>query len=107
MEMLENEIARSQKYDLSFAMIVVCMDNLMEIVTQNGYKTGNAIVMNIMNLLGNHIREKDFLCRLDRDSFCLVLPRTTEKEGTKSLRRYARFFPLILFRRFPTALRAA
>ena len=92
MEMLEGEIARSQKYDLPLAMIVVCMDNLMEIVREKGYKLGNAFVTNITNLLRNHIREQGFLCRVDRECFCLVLPQTTEKEGSENLERIRALF---------------
>ncbi|MCJ7808631.1 MAG: diguanylate cyclase, partial [Desulfobulbaceae bacterium] len=92
MEMLEKEIVRSQRDDLPLAMIVICMDNLMEIVGENRYKIGDAVITDTTNLLKSHIREADFLCRVDREWFCLVLPRTTEKEGAEILERVKALF---------------
>ena len=85
LEMLESEISRSKRFDLPLSMIFVCMDNLMEIVGENGYKIGNLLISEIGDLLRNHIREEDFLCRVDRECFCLVLPRTTEEQGAENL----------------------
>ena len=91
-ELLEQEIVKSQEYGLPLAMIVVCVDNLMEIVKENGYKIGQRFITESADLLRNHIRAEDFLYRVDRERFCLVLPGATEREGAEVLEKVRTLF---------------
>ena len=85
MEMLRKEVAGSNRYHIPLSIIMVSIDNLMEIIVGNGYKTADAVIVDSADLIRNHNRNTDALYQLDRGFFCLVLPRTTENRGAEIL----------------------
>ncbi len=92
LELLEKEIAQARRSGRPLAMIVATIDNLVEITGQIGYTEINEALRNSATLLKKHIRKGDFLCPMNDDRLCLLLPNTSEEEGTIVLKRAAALF---------------
>ena len=86
-EMLDREMSQSRRYHIPLSMIGISINNLMEIVLENGYKTEDALIADTADQLRKHFRATDTLCRFDNHYFCVLLPFTTEASGAKILQR--------------------
>ena len=76
---LPRELARSQRYGHSMAVLHCEIDGFRDVIDQFGYAVGNALLRGFVTRTCSCIRNGDWLARTGDDEFMLVLPETTAK----------------------------
>ena len=79
--MLEKEIARSRRYKATLSVFVLGLDNLSDLISKYGHRTGDRLIAETGRLLKQHARKADFLCRYDSNRFAAMLTHTASEEA--------------------------
>ena len=79
--MLEKEIARSRRYKAALSVFVLSLDNLSDLTSKYGHRTGDRLIAETGRLLKQHARKADFLCRYDSSRFAAMLTHTAGEEA--------------------------
>lgn len=80
-EFMEYEIARSERHNHSFSVIMVDLDNFKYINDTYGHPIGDLTLKELSALLLKDLRKGDVLARLGGDEFALLLPQTPPESG--------------------------
>lgn len=75
-ETLDSEVARSRRYKLPLAVLMLNIDNLSEINGKYGYKIGDAVLRELSKRLQGLVRIPDSVCRFRGEVISLILPMT-------------------------------
>jgi len=81
-EVLSREIARSQRYNLPLALILLDIKEFKKINEDYGHQAGDNLLKKLAHLLRQQIRKVDSVFRLGGDEFAILLPHTNE-EGAR------------------------
>ena len=73
---LHEEFERARRYSLSFALVLVAVDALEELLGQVGQEAGGRLVADILTELRRTLRLPDFVSRYAWEGFAIVLPET-------------------------------
>ncbi|MBJ7312945.1 GGDEF domain-containing protein [Rugamonas sp. CCM 8940] len=81
-QLLENELARAQRYKLSLTVIMCDLDHFKAINDNHGHHGGDAVLVMFAELLRSMTREGiDGVVRYGGEEFLLVLPETDLRGG--------------------------
>ena len=75
-EVLENEIARSKRYNSSFAIILLDIDHFKTTNDNFGHNTGDQLLVEISGVIRDTIRESDVAGRWGGEEFLVFCPHT-------------------------------
>ena len=75
-EYLENEIARTNRYQRSFSLIMFDLDHFKQINDSHGHRIGDIVLQRISNVVESLIRKNDVAARYGGEEFAIVLPET-------------------------------
>ena len=87
MNKLQGEIKRANRYENDLSLIMFDVDYFKEINDKNGHLVGDNILVSIINIVKNEIREVDFLARYGGDEFIIINPETSKEEAAKLAER--------------------
>ena len=73
MESLENRIARCQRYGDKCALLFLDVDDLKAINDAHGHAAGDAVLVQLAEILKLHTRTSDVVARIGGDEFGLLL----------------------------------
>lgn len=73
-ETLNNEINRAKRYDTSFGILLLDIDNFKDINDNYGHMQGDKILKEFANILKNYIRESDNVGRWGGEEFLIITP---------------------------------
>jgi diguanylate cyclase (GGDEF)-like protein/PAS domain S-box-containing protein len=76
---LKLQVARSQRYGESAAVMVVDLDAFKQINDLYGHKVGDDTLKAVATALTSRLRETDLVARLGGDEFAVLLPHADEK----------------------------
>jgi len=76
-EMIEAEMARSDRTGSTFTLAFLDLDNLKQINDTRGHAAGDSALITVANALKSITRSYDSLCRWGGDEFALILPGAT------------------------------
>jgi diguanylate cyclase (GGDEF)-like protein len=76
LDVLENEIRRSERTSRPFALILLDLDGLKKINDRYGHLTGSRALCRVADVLRVHSRAMDTGARYGGDEFALILPET-------------------------------
>lgn len=76
-ELLENEIARNQRYGHSFGITILDIDYFKNINDTYGHQVGDKILVKLSNVLKHSVRKTDFVGRWGGEEFLIIFPETT------------------------------
>ena len=79
-EMLDRELARSERTSGSFAVVLLDVDGLKQVNDRFGHAAGDALIRGVGHALQSAIRPYDFAARYGGDEFALILADTHDSE---------------------------
>ncbi|MEW6514543.1 MAG: PAS domain S-box protein [Pseudomonadota bacterium] len=71
---VQHILANAQRYQRQFALLFVDLDNFKPINDSHGHRIGDAVLCEIAQRLGKHIRASDTVARLGGDEFVVLAP---------------------------------
>jgi diguanylate cyclase (GGDEF)-like protein len=74
-EDLRAELARSHRYGVTGALLMLDLDRFKQVNDTLGHPAGDRVIAEIASVLRGRTRETDVLARLGGDEFAIVLPR--------------------------------
>lgn len=85
--LFETEFERARKFNRALSLLMLDFDHLKEINDRYGHEEGNRLIKTISNIIGQQIREVDFLARFGGDEFGVILPETAEEDAAQIAER--------------------
>jgi diguanylate cyclase (GGDEF)-like protein len=76
-EILQNEISRSKRYNSTFAVILLDIDNFKTTNDKFGHNAGDQLLVQISDIISNTIRESDIASRWGGEEFLVFCPHTS------------------------------
>jgi len=80
-EDLRSELARSHRYKVPGALLMLDLDHFKQVNDTLGHPAGDRVIAEIAGVLRGRTRETDVLARLGGDEFAVVLPRCDLEEA--------------------------
>jgi diguanylate cyclase (GGDEF)-like protein len=80
-ERLDGEIRRSSRYNHTFALVMIDVDNFKSVNDTHGHLIGDRVLQTVAHKLENSTRDTDFVARFGGDEFALILPETTHEQA--------------------------
>ncbi len=87
MTILENEIARANRYSKSLAVAMVDIDHFKKINDTYGHLAGNDVLRCFAQILKESVRNVDIVGRYGGEEFLLIFPEATSEDVLTVLRR--------------------
>ena len=75
---LEQEIKRSSRTKLPFAVLFIDLDHFKNVNDSLGHDMGDILLINAAKRIKSELRDSDILARLGGDEFTIILPDITE-----------------------------
>ncbi|MDI6791715.1 MAG: diguanylate cyclase [bacterium] len=85
--LFETEFERARKFNRALSLLMLDFDRLKEINDRYGHEEGNRLIKTVSNIIGQQIREVDFLARFGGDEFGVILPETAEEDAAQIAER--------------------
>lgn len=76
---LEEELARTVRYDRKFAVVTVDVENVKEVNELYGHIAGDETINKVAKILTESVRTSDIVGRIRGNSFLIILPEIVEK----------------------------
>lgn len=73
----EKEIYRAKRYSYPLSMLVLDIDNFKVVNDRYGHKVGDQVLIGLVTLVQNIIRESDIMARWGGEEFVIVFPEIT------------------------------
>jgi diguanylate cyclase (GGDEF)-like protein len=86
-EVLESEIARTMRYNHPLGLLLINIDDFKQINNGLGNDAGDQILLDIANLIRQHLREMDIVCRYNGDEFSVLLIETNTTQSIEVAER--------------------
>ncbi|HEX2376706.1 MAG TPA: diguanylate cyclase [Gaiellales bacterium] len=88
-ERLEQEVARSVRYDHPMALVLCDLNGFKALNDRNGHAAGDEALEVVGGVLQSALRTADAAFRIGGDEFALILPETDEDEARAAVERVA------------------
>lgn len=87
LDLLENEILRSARFEKPFTLLSLDIDDFKSINDQYGHQAGDACLVHFSSLLATTIRGIDSVGRIGGEEFSILLPETNARNTPMMLDR--------------------
>ncbi|MDP2828372.1 MAG: diguanylate cyclase [Sulfuricellaceae bacterium] len=81
MDILEEEMTRSQRYQRSMSLLMIDLDHFKRINDQWGHQMGDDVLKNFASQCEEAMRENDKIGRWGGEEFVMLLPETEQSEA--------------------------
>lgn len=78
---LRKEINRCNRYEKSFSVMLLDIDDFKKINDTYGHVVGDTILSEISKIFKSTIREEDVFCRYGGEEFLIIMPETTAEKA--------------------------
>ena len=75
-EQLCTEINRSKRYNNTFSLLLLDIDNFKKVNDTYGHTVGDSVLEEFAGILKNHLRSEDIAARYGGEEFTILLPQT-------------------------------
>lgn len=79
--LLQSELEKAKISKLPLSLIILDIDDFKVFNDNLGHQAGDQILKKIAEVLKNHSRKMDFICRYGGEEFAIILPQTEKKEA--------------------------
>ncbi|MCF6299434.1 MAG: cache domain-containing protein [Thiomicrorhabdus sp.] len=76
MKIIEGEERRCKRFNDTFSLILLDVDNFKQINDQYGHDVGDLVLIELAKITKELLREVDTLCRFGGEEFIIILPKT-------------------------------
>lgn len=83
---LEMRVAHARRYQRSFAVVLLDLDNFKFVNDSFGHARGDALIERVARAIETRLRETDLLARVGGDEFAVLLPESDEAGAAKTAR---------------------
>ena len=80
-QLFADEIARAQRYDTHFAVILIDIDHFKQVNDTHGHAVGDAVLRQFARLLRDSVRAVDQVGRLGGEEFLVILPEADAQQA--------------------------
>ncbi len=87
MHLLQNEIARAQRYDKQMAIVMIDLDFFKKINDKYGHLVGNEVLSEFAAIIRDNVRYVDIVGRYGGEEFLVILPEATLDQSLAVLQR--------------------
>ena len=101
MEILQTEIARSRRYQSSFTLAYLDVDNFKAVNDKLGHEEGDRLLADLAGQIRALVRASDTIGRLGGDEFAILLTQISASQAERSLQRVHAQLQLSVGRRWP------
>jgi len=77
MNILSNEINRSNRYNSSLSILMYDIDHFKTVNDTYGHDIGDKVLISLSNLVSSHIRDVDYIGRYGGEEFLIIMPNTS------------------------------
>lgn len=81
MQAAEEEFERAQRYGNGFSFLMVDADRFKAVNDEFGHAAGDAVLINLANVMKQSVRKVDVVGRLGGEEFAILLPNTPKAEA--------------------------
>ena len=81
MEILEKEMARSNRTGDTLSLVLIDVDNFKKINDVYGHQKGDHVLKSLSEIFRKHLRQYDSVARFGGEEFTLILPSTDSPEA--------------------------
>lgn len=81
LNLAEQEVARSLRYELPLMVLMLDLDHFKKINDQYGHAVGDAVLHTFVRTVASVLRESDLIGRLGGEEFAVLLPNTGREGG--------------------------
>lgn len=75
---LEKEWHRSRRFRVPLSVVMFDIDHFKQVNDSHGHPAGDQAIVTVANLIQQHARDCDVVCRYGGEEFCALLPETSE-----------------------------
>ena len=90
--LLKSEIARCDRFDQQFSVVMFDIDHFKMVNDQYGHPAGDKVLVALTQLAQKALREIDVLCRWGGEEFVVVLPGTSTPDAAAMAERIRALF---------------
>jgi diguanylate cyclase (GGDEF)-like protein len=87
METLGKEVARSERHEHEFALLIIDIDHFKKYNDTYGHLAGDEVLSRLGSVFSESIRNCDYVARYGGEEFIVILPEIGPKEGMKAAER--------------------
>jgi len=81
LNLAEQELARSTRYELPLMVLMLDLDHFKRINDHHGHATGDAVLVSFVKTVMGVLRESDLIGRIGGEEFAVLLPNTSLEGG--------------------------
>ena len=86
-ELLERELYTSERYDTSFAFVILDLDDLKKINDSGGHSLGDLALKRFAQVLKKNARKGDIIARYAGDEFVLIMAQSDREQTARGVER--------------------
>jgi diguanylate cyclase (GGDEF)-like protein len=84
---LENEVKRSVRYRLPFALLLIDLDHFKHVNDKFGHAAGDHVLSEVAGMIRRSVRESDMTARYGGEEFAVLLAQASPKEAQVTAER--------------------
>ena len=81
-DQLTIQIAEAKRYQQPLSVLLIDVDHFKRVNDTHGHEVGDFVLINVVNLLQNWMRDSDLMGRFGGEEFLVLLPMTTVEQAS-------------------------